>query len=76
MCVARTTDGGKTWQAQRNGLPQHAAYDIVYRHALDISGDTLAFASTTGNAYLTEDGGESWMTLGQNLPPVYAVRFA
>jgi len=37
---------------------------------------SLAFASTTGNAYLPEDGGESWVTLGQNLPPVYAVRFA
>ncbi|MDP2315276.1 MAG: glycosyl hydrolase [Pseudomonadota bacterium] len=76
ICVSRTTDGGKTWQAQRNGLPQHAAYDIVYRHALAIRGETLAFASTTGNAYLTEDGGERWETLGQNLPPVYAVRFA
>lgn len=76
ICVSRTTDGGKTWTALRKGLPQHAAYDIVYRHALDVSGDRLAFASTTGNAWLSEDGGESWETLGQNLPPVYAVRFA
>lgn len=78
ICVCRTTDGGKTWQALRNGLPQHAAYDVVYRHALDVSADGahLAFGSTTGNAYASGDGGESWSTLGQNLPPIYAVRFA
>jgi len=77
ICVSRTTDGGKTWVALRNGLPQHAAYDIVYRHALDVTagGARLAFASTTGNAYLTDDGGDSWRCIGQNLPPVYALRF-
>ncbi len=78
MCVSRTTDGGKTWTTLRNGLPQHAAYDIVYRHALDVTagGASLAFASTTGNAYLTDDCGESWRCIGQNLPPAYALRFA
>ncbi|MFN7143095.1 MAG: WD40/YVTN/BNR-like repeat-containing protein [Myxococcota bacterium] len=77
LCVSRTTDGGKTWQALRKGLPQHAAYDVVYRHGLDITGTrTLAFGSTTGNAYISEDAGESWVALGQNLPPIYALRFA
>lgn len=77
LCVSRTTDGGRTWHALRKGLPQHAAYDVVYRHGLDIAGtQTLAFGSTTGNAYISEDGGESWAPLGQNLPPIYALRFA
>jgi photosystem II stability/assembly factor-like uncharacterized protein len=76
LFVARTDDGGESWQPLRKGLPQQDAYDVVYRHALDNSGDTLAFGSTTGNLYLSEDRGESWHPVGHNLPPIYSVRFA
>jgi photosystem II stability/assembly factor-like uncharacterized protein len=76
LFVARTTDGGATWQQQRKGLPQENAFDVVYRHAMDANGDLVAFGSTTGNLYLSEDRGESWHTVGNNLPPVYSVRFA
>jgi hypothetical protein len=78
LFVARTSDGGESWESFREGLPQQNAYDIVYRHALDVSasGDRLCFGSTTGNVYVSEDRGESWRTVGQNFPPVYAVRFA
>ncbi|MDT4288911.1 hypothetical protein RO575_05035 [Methylomonas sp. MO1] len=75
LCVARTTDGGQTWQTFRAGLPQEHAYDIVLRHGLDIAGDCLCFASTTGNVYLSEDRGETWQCLGNHFPPVYSVRF-
>lgn len=75
LFVARTSDGGKSWQSFRNGLPQVNAYDIVLRHALDVAGDFLCFGSTTGNVYLSEDRGESWQCLGHNFPPVYSVRF-
>ncbi len=74
--VARTEDGGESWQKLRKGLPQDNAHDIVLRHALDISGDTLCFGSTTGNVYVSEDRGESWQCLGNNFPPIYSVRFA
>ncbi len=75
LCVARTTDGGQSWQSFHNGLPQENAYDIVLRHGLDVSGDTLCFGGTTGNVYLSEDRGESWQCLGNHFPPVYSVRF-
>ena len=75
LCVARTSDGGKSWQVLRNGLPQTDAYDIVYRHALDVAGDCLCFGSTTGNVYLSDDRGETWQSLGHHFPPVYSVRF-
>ena len=75
LFVARTTDGGQSWQQLRKGLPQDNAYDIVLRHALDASGDTLCFGSSTGNVYLSEDRGESWQCLGHHFPPVYSVRF-
>lgn len=74
--VARTEDGGKSWTALRDGLPQEMSFDVVYRHALDLSGDRLAFGSTTGNLYWSNDRGDSWHALGHNLPPVYSVRFA
>lgn len=73
--VARTSDGGQTWQTFRTGLPQHNAYDIVLRHGLDVSGDYLCFGTTTGNVYLSEDRGETWQCLGSNFPPIYSVRF-
>lgn len=67
--------GGETWQSFRNGLPQQNAYDIVLRHSLDYSQDCLCFGSTTGNVYLSEDRGETWQCLANNMPPIYSVRF-
>lgn len=76
LTVCRTDDGGKTWTAFREGLPQTDCYDIVYRHALDIHGDRLAFGTTNGNIYFSEDRGEHWRLLGSHYPPVLSVRFA
>lgn len=76
LCVARTDDGGQTWQDFRAGLPQKHCYDVVFRHALDLADDRLAFGSTTGSVYLSADRGESWRCLGQDFPPIYSVRFA
>lgn len=75
LYVARTTDGGQSWQSFHTGLPQENAYDIVLRHGLDVSGDTLCFGGTTGNVYVSEDRGETWQCLGNHFPPVYSVRF-
>jgi len=77
VVVNRTRDGGKSFETLRNGLPQEHAYDLVLRHALDIdeTGERLAFGSTTGSLWFSEDGGDSWATISSNLPPVYAVRF-
>jgi hypothetical protein len=78
VVVARTRDGGKSFETLTRGLPQRHAYDLVYRHALavDESGERLAFGSTTGGLWISEDGGDSWMTPEARLPPVAAVRFA
>ncbi|MDP2310610.1 MAG: hypothetical protein Q8P18_31615 [Pseudomonadota bacterium] len=75
LFVARTDDGGRNWRQQRTGLPQENAWDIVYRHALHNADGVVAFGSTTGNLYISEDGGERWITVENNLPPIYAVRF-
>jgi photosystem II stability/assembly factor-like uncharacterized protein len=77
VVVARTRDGGRTFEALRSGLPQDHAYDLVYRHAFDIddSGTRLAMGSTTGSVWLSEDRGDRWQAVAPHLPPVYCVRF-
>ncbi len=76
LCICRTDDGGKTWKDQRKGLPQENCFDIVYRHALALSGDALAFGTTTGNLFFSPDRGENWQVLNNYLPMVYSVQFA
>lgn len=77
VMVARTRDGGATFEELRDGLPQEHAYDLTFRHALDIdrTGNWLAFGSTTGSLWVSENQGDSWQTVSEHLPPVYAVRF-
>lgn len=77
VVVNRTRDGGNSFQTLTRGLPQEHAYDLVYRHALDVdeTGERLAFGSTTGSLWVSEDAGDSWSELSSHLPPVYAVRF-
>jgi photosystem II stability/assembly factor-like uncharacterized protein len=77
VVVTRTRDGGKSFEVLRKGLPQEHAYDLTFRHALDIdpSGDRLAFGTTTGSVWVSEDQGDSWQAVSEHLPPVHALRF-
>ena len=49
----------------------------MFRHALDVdeTGNRLAFGSSTGSWWISEDGGDSWQALSSNLPPIDAVQF-
>ncbi len=67
--------GGQTWQNLREGLPQQHCYDLVFRHGLDAQGDSLAFGTTAGNFYVSDDRGESWRCLVNNLAVVCSVRY-
>ncbi|MCH7814108.1 MAG: exo-alpha-sialidase, partial [Planctomycetes bacterium] len=77
VVITRTRDGGRTFEVLREGLPQQHAYDLTFRHALDIdeTGHHLAFGSTTGSLWISENQGDSWHCLSNHLPPVYCVRF-
>jgi len=76
LVVTRTRDRGKSWEVLDRGLPGEEAWDIVFRHALDVAADgqSLAMGSTTGSAWVSEDQGDSWQALSHHLPPVYCVR--
>ena len=76
LAVTRTRDGGKTWKSFHAGLPQQDAFDLIYRHGLDVdaTGTRLAMGSTTGSLWVSEDAGEDWQLVNAHLPPIYAVR--
>jgi photosystem II stability/assembly factor-like uncharacterized protein len=76
LAVTRTRDGGKSWETLKDGLPRRDAYDLIYRHGLDVddSGTRLVMGSTTGNLWVSDDAGEGWHLVNAHLPPIYAVR--
>jgi hypothetical protein len=77
LVVSRTRDRGASFRVLRKGLPKDLAFDLVYRHglAVDESGDRLAFGSTTGGMWVSENQGDSWKPLAARLPPILAVAF-
>lgn len=77
LCVTRTRDGGKTFEALRAGLPQQHCYDLIFRHglAVDDAGRQLLMGSTTGGLWASGDAGDSWQAVPARLPPVYALKF-
>lgn len=75
MVVNRTRDGGRTFEILHAGLPA-PAYDLVYRHGLDVddAGECLVMGSTTGGLWFSQNGGDEWQFEVTRLPPIYAVR--
>lgn len=75
--VTRTNDGGQSFVIMGEGLPDSDAYELVYRHALDVDGTgrTLVMGTTTGSLWVSDDAGESWRCLSTHLPPIYVTRF-
>lgn len=78
LVVSRTRDGGESFDVLSEGLPQSHAYDLVYRHGLSVdeTGERLAFGSTSGGLWISEDQGDSWTAPEMRLPPISVVRFA
>jgi photosystem II stability/assembly factor-like uncharacterized protein len=75
--VYETTDAGESWTALTNGLPQEDAYHTVLRQAFGHDGDDplgLYFGAETGEVFGSADGGRSWSTVIEHLPPIYSVR--
>lgn len=73
LVVCRTDDGGSSWRELREGLPQEHCYDIVFRHALDAAGGVVAFGTTCGRLFASENGGDRWALIAPWLPPVNSV---
>ena len=74
--VYETRDGGASWQARGEGLPQRDAYLTVLRQAFDHDGRDplgLYFGAESGDVFASADGGASWTVAADRLPPVTSV---
>ena len=74
--VYRSRTGGNEWEALTNGLPQRDCYVNVLRDAMAI--DMLDpcgvyFGTTGGQVYASANGGDSWVPIVRDLPPVLSV---
>jgi photosystem II stability/assembly factor-like uncharacterized protein len=69
--IARSRDGGKTWEMLTGGLPEHIRANIEGM-AMDVwNGGYALFAGTTdGDVFYSEDGGEHWHTIIKGIGPV------
>ena len=77
--VYRTSDSGKSWEALTTGLPQENAHLTILRDAFCHDSQSpagLYFGTRTGQVFGSDNDGESWSLLAENLPPVLSVRAA
>jgi photosystem II stability/assembly factor-like uncharacterized protein len=74
--VWRTADGGKSWSAQRRGLPQENAFIGVLRQALAtdrLEPAGVYFGTTSGALYASADEGDTWTCIAEHLPAISSV---
>jgi photosystem II stability/assembly factor-like uncharacterized protein len=69
--ISRSTDGGRTWQILRNGLPDRLQASIEAFCLEEAGGSCSIFAATTsGEVFASEDLGEHWKKIISGLPPI------
>jgi photosystem II stability/assembly factor-like uncharacterized protein len=69
--IARTRDAGRTWEYLKGGLPGHIHGNVEAMTINIFPGGFELFAGTTdGDMFFSDDEGETWTTIAQNLPPV------
>ncbi len=74
--VWRSRDRGDTWQALRNGLPQHNAFLTVLRQAMaadPLEPAGIYFGTSSGALYASTDEGDRWTCIAENLPLISSV---
>ena len=74
--VYRSKTGGNEWEALTKGLPQSDCYVNILRDAMAV--DSLDecgvyFGTTGGQVYASANGGDDWISIVRDLPPVLSV---
>ena len=76
--VFRSADAGRSWASASAGLPQQHAYVTVLRDAMDADHRVrgrVAFGTSSGHVFVTDNGGDQWTLAAEFLPRVLSVRF-
>ncbi len=74
--VWRTRDRGDTWQALRDGLPQHNAFLTVLRQAMaadPLEPAGIYFGTSSGALFASSDEGDHWTCIAEHLPLISSV---
>jgi photosystem II stability/assembly factor-like uncharacterized protein len=74
--VWRSRDGGESWTAGREGLPQRHCFFTVLRRAMATDRGTPAgvyFGTNSGSVFASADEGDSWREIARHLPTVLSV---
>jgi photosystem II stability/assembly factor-like uncharacterized protein len=71
VSIARTDDGGDSWQYARGGLPAEFK-PSVEAMSLEAVGEAcrVFIGNTDGEVWLTENEGQQWRQIATGLPPV------
>lgn len=75
LVVFRSSDGGRSWQPKKNGLPC-PSYSKVLREAMTTDTADPAgvyFGTDSGKIFGSIDAGDEWYEIADELPPVYSV---
>lgn len=74
--VWRSRDGGDTWEACRNGLPQAGCFFTVLRQSMAVDLDDrpgIYFGTNSGSVFASFDTGENWSEIARHLPTILSV---
>jgi photosystem II stability/assembly factor-like uncharacterized protein len=77
--VYRTKNGGDSWEALTEGLPQEDALETILRDNLkaDANDPTgLYFGTRNGKLFGSKNGGDSWTMITEGLPAITCVKTA
>lgn len=74
--VRRSRDGGETWQAMCDGLPQEACYFTVLRQAMgrdEREPVGVYFRTNRGSVFASLGEGERWQEIARHLPTILSI---
>jgi photosystem II stability/assembly factor-like uncharacterized protein len=73
--VYRTEDGGQSWEATSNGLPERAWVEVV-REGMASDEETPAgiyFGTKSGSVFVSPSTGDAWIEAARHLPAILSV---
>ena len=74
--IWRSRNGGATWEALQNGLPDKDCFFTVLRQAMAVDTAKTAgvyFGTNSGSIFASADEGDSWTEVARHLPTVLSV---